>query len=99
MGDNTGLIETKGKERVVEEDNEECYHCQDQPGVWLARKHNMELYNMNEHDHLPDKDSPPNNICHKKVYRQMCLLLNDGPSHQELVTGPNYQGALRMDAG
>jgi hypothetical protein len=44
------------------------------------KKEDMRLFNVSEHGHLPDKDSPPNNIRRKKVYRQMFLFINQGPS-------------------
>jgi hypothetical protein len=38
------------------------------------------IVDMSEHGHLPDEDSPPNNICHKKVYGQICLHINQEAS-------------------
>jgi hypothetical protein len=40
----------------------------------------MRLLDISEHGHLLDKGSPPNNIHHKKVYHQMFLQINQGPS-------------------
>jgi hypothetical protein len=47
---------------------------------WLVKKEDIQLFDISEHSHLTDEDSPPNNILHKKVYRHMFLHINQGPS-------------------
>jgi hypothetical protein len=35
-------------------------------------------FDDDEQSHLPEGAGPPNNICRKKVYRQMVLSMNKG---------------------
>jgi hypothetical protein len=64
----------------VEDAGTKFVHCCEQPCVGLAKKEDMRLFNVLEQGHLPDEDSPPNNMRRKKVYRQMFLHINQGPS-------------------
>jgi hypothetical protein len=68
------------EEQPVEEPEveNECKHCCEQPCVWVAKKEDMIFYDESEHGLLPKEDLPPNNIRHKKLYRQMTLHLQDG---------------------
>jgi hypothetical protein len=61
-----------------EEEMAECYHCRQTPCVWVAQEENMRLFDENEHAQMTSEDLPPNNIRHKKPYRQMFLLINEG---------------------
>ena len=73
-------ISTVAKAPAVEEASEECYHCREEPCVWVAQKEAMKRFDASEHAHLPVGDLPPNNIRRKKVYRQMFLHINQGPA-------------------
>jgi hypothetical protein len=57
-----------------------CELCLDDPCVWIAKKEEMLDYDDNEHEHLPVDDYPPHNVRRKKIYRQMALYINSGPS-------------------
>jgi hypothetical protein len=58
-----------------------CELCLDDPCVWIAKKEEMLDYNDNKHEHLPVvSDYPPHNVRRKKIYRQMALYINSGPS-------------------
>jgi hypothetical protein len=62
-----------------------CELCLDDPCVWIAKKEEIMLdYDNNKHKHLPVNDYPPHNVCHKKIYRQMALYINSGPSGKEV---------------
>ncbi len=76
------LKEKELDELVVEEeeDTEVCEDCGETPCVWQAKEKDMELFDQNEHGHIHIHDRPPNNIRRKKVYRQMFLYINQGPS-------------------
>ena len=76
--ENTGKL--KATNEVVVESDVACKHCGNDVCVWLENTGIMEAYDENEHGHLPDSDKPPNNIRRKKVYRQMFLLINQGPA-------------------
>jgi hypothetical protein len=56
----------------------ECDHCRQNPCVWEAQEETMPLFDKNKHAQLASEDLLPNNICHKKVYRQMFLHINEG---------------------
>jgi hypothetical protein len=60
------------------EKEEVCEYCGEKPCVWVAKKHDMVFYDLNEHAHLPEEDLPPNNIRRKKLYRQMTLHIQEG---------------------
>jgi hypothetical protein len=57
-----------------------CQHCAEHLCVWENKKEDMTIFDKNEHHDLPAEDCPPNNIRRKKVYRQMFLFINQGPS-------------------
>jgi hypothetical protein len=57
-----------------------CDKCSQSPCVWLAKKEEMAVFDNCEHGHLLPEDCPPNNVRRKKVYRQMFLSINEGPS-------------------
>ena len=61
-----------------------CEECLDDPCVWITKKEEMLNYNDNEHEHLPVSDWPPSNVRRKKIYRQMALYINSGPSGRGL---------------
>jgi hypothetical protein len=89
-------IENQGEKRKKEEDKGQvvredvkdgggeedtmCQHCAENPCVWAVRREDMRIFDESEHEHLPAEDRPPNNIRRKKVYRQMFLYINQGPS-------------------
>jgi hypothetical protein len=63
-----------------EEKNTVCQHCTENPCVWAVRCEDKRIFNETKHENLPVEDHPPNNICCKKVYRQMFLCINQEPS-------------------
>jgi hypothetical protein len=75
-----GTVESTDDKLVVEDEVSECAHCGEDPCVWLTKKEDMRIFDVLEHGHLPVEGSPPNNIRRKKVYRQMFLYINQGPS-------------------
>jgi hypothetical protein len=80
-GEETGkvtLMAVQSADVVSQQPTVECYHCRQDPCVWLAQKETMRMFDENEHAQLPDEDRPPNNIRRKKVYRQMFLHINEG---------------------
>jgi hypothetical protein len=44
-----------------------------------VKEEDMLNYDDDKHGHLPTKDWPPNNVYHRKIYRQMTLFINKGP--------------------
>ena len=74
------IVVPDGTEPLEENEEKGCEHCDETPCVWLAQKEDMERFDESEHGHLPEQDMPPNNIRRKKVYRQMFLYINEGPS-------------------
>jgi hypothetical protein len=76
--DTTG-DKTKAKEDEID-GTMLCELCLDDPCVWITKKEEMLAYDDNEHDHLPLSDFPPHNVRRKKIYRQMALYINSGPS-------------------
>jgi hypothetical protein len=80
----TQHVETNGKATKKEEDDNEgtmlCELCYEDPCVWITKKQEMLDYDDNEHDYLPRKDFPPHNVRCKKIYSQMTLYINSGPS-------------------
>jgi hypothetical protein len=72
--------EAKGKEDEIDV-TMLCELCLDDPCiVWITKKEEMLDYNDNKHDHLLVSDYPLHNVHHKKIYRQMALYINLGPS-------------------
>jgi hypothetical protein len=68
-----------GEEQMVPE--VECYHCWENPCVWVAQKETMHMFDKNEYGELASEDLPPNNIRRQKVYDwQMFLHINEGTS-------------------
>jgi hypothetical protein len=61
-----------------EDEPVECVECSEYPCVWLSKEHDMIFFDQMEHEHLPEKDMPPNNIRHNKLYRQMTLHIQAG---------------------
>jgi hypothetical protein len=45
----------------------------------MALAEEMLDFDNNKHGHLPLKDWPPNNICHRKIYQQTTLFINNHP--------------------
>jgi hypothetical protein len=73
-----------------------CGLCLDDPCVWITKKE--EMLDYDEHEHLLVSDYPPHkNVCRKKIYSQMALYINSGPSGRG-VQIELYQSALWMDA-
>jgi hypothetical protein len=72
--------EVDGEEEEEEEKDPVCQHCTEYPCVWAKKHEDMRIFDLNEHYHLPVDNCPPNNIRCKKVYWQMFLYLNQGPS-------------------
>jgi hypothetical protein len=62
--------------------------CNNDPCVWLSKKEDMLNYDNDEHRLMDYEDWPPNNMRHRKIYRQMTLFINEGPMgkgvHKEL---------------
>jgi hypothetical protein len=83
-GKATHHVETNGKETKEEEDDTTgtmlCELCLEDPCVWITKKQEMLDYDDSEHDYLPSEDFPPHNVRRKKIYRQMALYINSGPS-------------------
>jgi hypothetical protein len=77
-GSNLTVSSDPGEDPEVQQPTVECYHCRDDPCVWLTQLDTMRMFDENEHAHLPAGDKPPNNIRRKKVYRQMFLHINQG---------------------
>jgi hypothetical protein len=65
---------------AVEDRIDECIQCCEQPCMWLAKKEDMQLFDISECGHVLDLKRPPKNICRKKVYWQMFLHINQEPS-------------------
>jgi hypothetical protein len=59
---------------MVEDGGVECSHCGEGPCVWVTKKEDMRLFDVSEHGHLPDDDSPPNNIRRKSIYRSAKIV-------------------------
>ena len=77
------LVVVKKERNVAEgggEDDMFCRQCIESPCVWRQKKEDMRLFDASEHGHLQAEDLPPNNIRRKKVYRQMFLHINEGPT-------------------
>jgi hypothetical protein len=78
------LDDTKKEKSNEGEDDingtELCELCLDDPCIWIKMREAMLDYDDNEHDHLAANDYPPNNVRRKKIYRQMFLYINSGPS-------------------
>ena len=92
--DNKKIGKEKPKEEADDEDDDEdesnrtmlCELCFDDPCVWITKKEDMLNYDDDEHEHLPLKDWPPTNVRRKKIYRQMALYINSGPSGRGVRT-------------
>jgi hypothetical protein len=76
----TQLVVQEGLTEDGGETNPECEYCSEYPCVWEAKKEDMRIFDMCENGYLPVEDYPPNNIRHKKLYREMFLHINQGPS-------------------
>jgi hypothetical protein len=63
----------------VVEDIVSCPGCKEQPCVFTTHKENLVAYDEAEHSCLPGEDMPENNLRHKKLYRQLTLMFNEGP--------------------
>ena len=57
-----------------------CQHCTAYPCVWEEMEEDMRKFDSSKHEHLLVEGCPPNNIQRKKVYHQMFLYINQGPS-------------------
>jgi hypothetical protein len=57
---------------------EEWVECRESPRLWVAQRDEMIIFDEMEHALLLEEDLPPNNICRKKVYRQMMLHIQEG---------------------
>ena len=77
---------TKSDETDDESGTELCELCFDDPCVWIVKKEDMLNYDDDEHEHLPLGDWPPSNVRRKKIYRQMALYINSGPSGRGVRT-------------
>jgi hypothetical protein len=64
---------------VVKVGTGHCTFCEDNLCVWLVEKKDMLTYDHDGHGHLPTKDWPLNNVCHRKICHQMTLFINEGP--------------------
>ncbi len=71
----------KAVEKRNEDDNNdtECQWCHDCPCVWSSNRNGMIEWDENEHGHLASEDVPSNSTRRKYLYRQMALIILDGP--------------------
>jgi hypothetical protein len=63
----------------VVEDMVSCPGCEESPCVFTRHKENLVAYDEAEHSCLPGEDMPENNLRRKKLYRQLTLMINEGP--------------------
>jgi hypothetical protein len=64
----------------VVEDMVSCPGCEEHPCVFTQHKDNLVAYDEAEHPCLPGgEDMPENNLRRKKLYRQLTLMINEGP--------------------
>jgi hypothetical protein len=71
----------KAVEKRNEDDNNdtECQWCHDCPCVWSSNRNGMIEWDENEHGHLASEDVPSNSTRRKYLYRQLALIISDGP--------------------
>jgi hypothetical protein len=80
------MEEKRSDEEDDESRSELCELCFDDPCVWITKKEDMLNYDDDEHEHLPLSAWPPSNVRRKKIYRQMALYINSGPSGRGVRT-------------
>jgi hypothetical protein len=61
----------------VVEDIVSCPGCKEHPCVFNTHKENLVAYD--EAEHSCREDMPENNLRRKKLYRQLTLMINEGP--------------------
>jgi hypothetical protein len=63
----------------VVEDIVSCPGCEEHPCVFTSHRENLVAYDEAEHSCLALEDIPDNNLRRKKLYRQLTLMINEGP--------------------